>query len=368
MNFLATSTTELGRTSQLQHCINTGSAPPIRQPVRRMSPHRREEVKSLLSEMLQKGVIEPSASPWASPVVLVQKRDGSTRFCIDYRQLNEVTRKDAYPLPRIDMTLDALHVSQWFSTLELVSGYWQVEVEEADREKTAFCTTEGLYQFRVMPFGLCNTPATFQRLMDLVLTGLQWAQCLVYLDNVIILGRLFEGHMQNLAAVFERLRGAGLRLKPSKCTFFKSQVQYFGHIISHDGVATDPEKTAKVAEWPTPNCRRKVQQFLGFVNYDRRFIKNFAELARPLHRLTKRNSCFIWSEACQEAFNELRLCLCSAPVLAYLDFSRPFLLDTDASDVGIGGVLSQVDGEGREHIIAYGSWLLTKSERQYCVT
>ena len=365
---LASSNSDLGRTNKLRHHIDTENARPVQQPVRRISPHRREEVKQLLGQMLNHGVVEPSSSPWASPVVLVQKKDGSTRFCIDYRRLNEVTRKDAYPLPRIDVTHDALHGSQYFSTLDLVSGYWQVELEESDKEKTAFCTTEGLYQFRVMPFGLCNGPASFQRLMDLVLTGLQWSQCLVYLDDIVVLGRSFEEHIQNLGQVFQRLRESGLRLKPSKCSFFKSEVQYLGHIISRDGVATDPEKTAKVATWPVPASKKEVQQFIGFANYYRCFIKDFAQHARPLHRLTEQTSQFQWTDVCQEAFGELCKRLCSAPVLAYPDFEKPFILDTDASDVGIGGVLSQLDGEGKERVIAYGSRLLSKPERRYCVT
>ena len=367
-DLLAFSTADLGRTSKLRHTINTGDAPPIRQPVRRVSPPQREQVKNLLADMLDHGVIEPSSSPWASPVVLVRKKDGSMRFCVDYRRLNEVTRKDAYPLPRIDMTLDSLHGSQWFSTLDLASGYWQVEMEEPDREKTAFCTTEGLYQFKVMPFGLCNAPASFQRLMDLVLSGLQWSQCLVYLDDIIVLGRSFQEHINNLESVLQRLQESGLRLKPAKCCFFQTQVHYLGHVISRDGVATDPQKTSKVATWPVPQCKREVQQFLGFANYYRRFIRDFAQLARPLHRLTERMVPFVWTDQCQESFDTLRRCLCTAPVLAYPNFGRPFILDTDASDVGIGGVLSQLDEDGRERVIAYGSRLLSKAERRYCVT
>ena len=301
------------------------------------------------------------------PNRLSAEEDGSLRFCVDYRKLNDVTRKDAYPLPRIDDTLNALAGSQMFSTIDLVSGYWQVEVDEVDRPKTAFCTTEGLFQLRVMPFGLCNAPATFQRLMDLVLSGLQWSQCLVYLDDIIVLGKTFDDHLLNLAAVFDRLRDAGLKLKPSKCAFFRRQVQYLGHVISREGVAADPTKIEKVANWPTPTSTREVQQFLGFASYYRRFIRDFAQIAKPLHRLTERGSSFRWNDDCQVAFDTLRKLLTSAPVLAYPDFDCKFILDMDASDSGIGAVLSQINSEGHECVIAYGSRLLTKAERNYCV-
>ena len=211
--------------------------------------------------MLSKGVIERSTSPWASPIVLVRKKDGSIRFRGDYRKVNDVTRKDAYPLPRIDTTLDTLSGSQWFSTMDLLSGYWQVEMDENHKEKTAFCTTEGLFQFRVMPFGLCNAPATFQRLMDLVLAGLQWSQCLVYIDDVIVLGRTFKEHLDNLEEVFQRLRSAGLRLKPSKCAFFQRSVTYLGHVVSREGVSADPEKIKKVALWPAKLHQRNTEFF-----------------------------------------------------------------------------------------------------------
>ena len=365
---MAFSTTELGRTNRLQHHIRTSDANPIRQTMRRVPMAQRDEMRQLLTRMLQEGVVEPSTSPWASPVVLVRKKDGTTRFCIDYQRLNAVTHKDAYPLPRIDETLDTLHGSHWFSTLDLLSGYWQVEVAESDRPKTAFSTPEGHYQFRVMPFGLCNAPATFQRLMDLVLTGLQWKECLVYLDDVIILGRTFQEHICNIQSVLQRLRESGLRLKPSKCCFLRDQVTYLGHVISRDGIATDPAKTERVASWPVPNSKREVQKFLGFAGYYRKFVKDFATIARPLHRLTERTATFSWMSECQKAFDTLRQQLCSAPILAYPDFTRQFILDTDASDVGIGAVLSQVDEEGRERVVAYGSRALTKPERRYCVT
>ena len=364
----ATSEEDLGRTEKVQHRINTGSSAPIRQQVRRIPPAKRQETRKLLKEMLERDVIQPTNSPWASPIVLVQKKDGSTRFCVDYRKVNSVTRKDAYPLPRVDDTLDTLAGSKWFSTLDLLSGYWQVEVDPEDRQKTAFCTPDGLFEFKVMPFGLCNAPATFQRLMDTVLAGLQWTNCLVYLDDVIILGRTFEEHLANLKAVLDRFREAGLKLKPSKCALCQPEVEFLGHIVSAEGVATDPAKTDKVAKWPVPKSRREVQQFLGLANYYRRFVHNFAEIARPLHHLTEKTTIFRWTTECQDAFEDLKHRLVSAPILAFPDCSKPFVLDTDASDSGIGAVLSQVQEDSTERVIAYASRALSKPERQYCVT
>ena len=359
---------DVGRTSKIRHEIHTGDAPPIRQPVRRIPPARREEVRGLLKDMLERDVIQPSSGPWAAPIVLVQKKDGTTRFCVDYRKLNNVTRKDAYPLPCIDDTLDTLVGSNWFSTLDLVSGYWQVEMSEADREKTGFCTPEGLFEFKVMPFGLCNAPATFQRLMNMVLAGLQWTNCLVYLDDVIVPGKSFEDHLQNLGYVLERFRQAGLKIKLSKCSLCQLQVSFLGHIVSKEGVAADPDKTKQVANWPTPSSKREVQQFLGLANYYRRFVKDYATIAKPLHHLTEKDCEFVWTEECQAAFDKLRNSLVTSPILAFPDLSKPFILDTDASDTGIGAVLSQKHNDGTERVIAYASRVLSKPERRYCVT
>ena len=357
---------DLGCTSQLQHHIVTRNAVPVRQPARRMSPYQRE-VRTLLSDMQKRGIIQPSKSPWASPIMLVHKKDNTLRFCVDYRRLNELTKKDAYPLPRVDDTLETLSGSQWFSTLDLLSGYWQVEVAESDRDKTAFVTKEGLYEFKVMPFGLSNAPATFQRLMDLTLAGLQWSHCLVYLDDVIVVGRTFEEHLDNLGLVLERLQNAKLKVKPSKCALFQDQVNYLGHVISSGSIATDPTKTSKITRWPTPTSVQQVQQFLGMASYYRRFIQNFTAIARPLHRLTERGRPFTWTEDCESAFAELKSRLTSAPILAFPDFRFPFLLNTDASQTGIRAVLSQVQG-GMEKVIAYASRSLTKAERRYSVT
>ena len=359
---------QLGRTDILSHKIDTGDATPIRQQARRVPLPQREKVKELLKDMMKKEVISPSKSPWASPVVLVTKKDGSTRFCIDYRKVNDVTRKDAYPIPRVDDTLDTLAGSTWFSMLDLKNGYWQVEVAEEHREKTAFCTQEGLFEFNVIPFGLCNSPATFQRLMNAVLAGLQWTSCLVYIDDIIVVGSTFDQHLSNLQKVFERLKQAGLKLQPQKCHFFQRQVQFLGHVISQDGISPDPEKTSKVAQWPVPTLTVEVQQFLGLANYYRRFVKDFASKAKPLHQLTVKKLPFIWTADCQKSFDNLKQCLTTAPILAMPIWSKPFIIDTDACDSGIGAVLSQIDENGMEHVVCYASRILTKAERNYCVT
>ena len=266
-DIFATGQHNLGHTTVIKHQIDTGNVPPICQQARRVPPVHRQEAKQLLNDMLDSNIITPSSSPWASPVVFVRKKDSSLRFCVHYHKVNVITRKDAYPLPRVDDILDTLACCKWFTTLDLLSGYWQVEVDVKDREKTAFTTPDGLFEFTRMPFGLCNAPATFQRLMDLVLAGLQWNNCLVYLSDILIIGKAFDDHLHNLNFVFDRIRGAGLKLKPSKCAICRKQVTYLSHIVSANGISTDPTKINKVKDWPIPTCKRQVQQFLGLVSY-----------------------------------------------------------------------------------------------------
>ncbi|CAH8547811.1 unnamed protein product [Dicrocoelium dendriticum] len=363
--------TSLGRTSVLKHRIETGDAPPIRQGPRRVPPLYRQELQKVVDQMLKDNIIRPSRSPWAAPIVLVKKKDGTLRICVDYRKLNDVTRKDSFPLPRIDDTLESLHGATWFSTLDLASGYWQVEVHPMDIEKTAFVIPTGLYEFQTMPFGLANAPATFQRLMHIVLRDLQPSKCLVYLDDVIVHGRTLDEHLTNLETVLQCLSSAGLKLKPSKCDLLKREVKYLGHVISDCGIRSDPSKVQDIISWPIPESVEEVRSFLGLASYYRRFVKNYADMAAPLHRLTEKGRPFHWSPQCQESFDELRHALASTPILVFPDVSpqaAPFILDTDASDVGIGAVLSQVSGDGMERVIAYASRKLTKPERNYCTT
>ena len=237
-------------------------------------------------------------------------------------------------------------------------------INDRDREKTAFTTPEGLFEFNVMPFGLCNAPATFQWLMDLVLAGLQSSSGLVYLDDIIVTENTFLEHLHHLCVVFDRLREANLKSKPAKFAFCKSEVAFLGHIVSANGVITDPAKVEKVKNWPLPTSKREVQQFLGLANYYQRFIQDFATIAKPLHKLTEKTAKFHWTQQCQQAFEELRRKLVTAPVLAFPDYDRPFILNTDASDTGLRAVLSQFDDQGKEHVIAYASRTLSKAEQR----
>ncbi|GBN41538.1 Retrovirus-related Pol polyprotein from transposon 297 [Araneus ventricosus] len=364
-NLFSTSDSDVGHCNMAQHRINTGNHPPIKQYPRRLPLTKKEEVERLVKEMVDNGIIEESSGPWASPIVLVKKKDGSIRFCFVYRKLNEITIKDSYPLPRIDDTLDALNGSQWFSTLDLKSGYWQVEIQPEDKEKTAFTTGQGLWQFKVMPFGLCNASATFERLMETVLRGLTSEACLVYLDDIIIVGRTFQEHLNNIRKVFQRLQKANLKLSPKKCRFFRKEVSYLGHIISADGVKTDPEKTKAVVDWPRPETVHDLRSFLGLCTYYRRFVRNFSAISRPLHKLTEARSNFNWTEECEKSFNSLKQALITSPVLTYPRTDKKFILDTDASNEGIGAVLSQKIGSEEEPEGQIARWIQRLQEYDF---
>ncbi|XP_061436491.1 LOW QUALITY PROTEIN: uncharacterized protein LOC133361583 [Lethenteron reissneri] len=276
---------DVGRTDLVKHQIDTGAARPIKLPAYRVGAPERAQIKEAVGDMLCDNIIQPSASPWSAPVVLVTKKDGSTRFCVDYHKQNAVTLGDAFPIPRIDDTFDSLAGARYFSTLDLASGYWQVEMAEEDRPKTAFTTPMGLFEFRVLPFGLTNAPATFQRLMELVMRGLQWEQCLIYLDDVIVFSRFLSEHWSRLREVFKRLRAAHLKLKPRKCYIAQREVGYLGHHVSEAGVRTDPEKVRSVVEWPRPRNLTEIRSFLGLATYYRRFVKGFSKIARPLTQI-----------------------------------------------------------------------------------
>ena len=364
---------QLGRTDKVCHKIDTGSSLPLRLPYRRLPVSKKGALEEEVNKMLEDGVIIPSESPWSSPVVMVTKKDGTCRFCIDYRRLNGVTRKNAYPLPRIDESLDSLGGNQWFCTLDLQSGYWQIGMDPEDREKTAFTTHLGLFEWNVMPFGLCNAPATFENMMETMLRGLLFKNCLVYLDDVVVFGDTKKSCLENLEKVLARLHSYNLKLKPKKCKLFRRTVEYLGRIISPEGVKADPTKVESVATWPTPRDVKEVRSFLGFCSYYRDFIPGFAKVAAPIQRLVigkkkgVRLPAFIWPEEADKAFVRLKELFTITPVLSYPNEKDPFILDTDASNDSIGAVLSQVR-DGKEVPIAFASNSLSKTQRNYCTT
>lgn len=358
---------DLGCTHLGEHVIVTGDASPIKQPPRRTPLAFEGEDRAALDKLQQQGSVRPSTSPWASPIVLVRKKDGTVRPCVDYRRLNTVTKPDAFPLPRTDDCLDAMAGATFFSTLDITSAYNQIPVKEEDIPKTAFATKFGLFEYTTMPFGLSNAPATFQRIMELALRGLQWTSCIIYLDDVIIYGQTLDEHMSRLRMVLTRLREAGLKLSPKKCFFLNTEVAFLGHLVSGDGVLPNPDNVNKLVHWPQPKNLTEVRGLIGLGSYYRRFVKDFAHIVKPLVHLTKKGVPFEWTTECELAFDKLKAALVSPEVMGYPHNDCSFILDTDACDVSIGAVLSQLQ-EGRERVIAYASRSLSKSERNYCVT
>ena len=271
----------------VKHQIDTGSHPAISRPPYRQSPARRKLTQELVKGLLDLSIVRPSSSLWASPVVIVQKKTGDLRFCVDYRKLNEITRKDQYPLPHIQDSLDYLGEAKFFSSLDLKSGYYQIELNEEDKPKTAFITPDGLYEFNVMPFGLTNAPATFQRCMDVVLSGLKY-NSLVYLDDILVYSFTFEEHLNRLEAIFIRLQQANLKLHSVKCTFILPKITYLGFVIDQNGQRPDPDKLRAIKDFPKPTDITGIRSFVSLCSYYRKFVKDFAKIAKPLTMLTKK--------------------------------------------------------------------------------
>jgi hypothetical protein len=298
----------------------------------------------------------------------VKKKGNKLRFCVDYRKLNSVTKKDAYPIPRIDDMLNKLGGSEWFTTLDLASGYWQVEMDPDSQNKTAFTTEFGIYEFTIMPFGLTNAPATFQRLMNEVLKGLTNNGVMVYLDDINIHTKTFEEHLEKLEEVFKRIKVAGLKIKPSKCQFAKPELAFLGHVINREGILPDPEKIEKVKNFPRPKTVTNIRSFLGLASYYRKFIENFSRIAKPMNHLVKKKVPFVWTQEQEDAFNTLKQALISEPILQYPDFNKTFYLMTDGSAKGYGAVLSQLDENGKERVIAYASKSTVGAQKNYSAT
>ncbi|UYV75045.1 hypothetical protein LAZ67_12002225, partial [Cordylochernes scorpioides] len=360
-------TSGLGRSNLAKHRIDTEGAKPIKHKPYRVSAKEREIIKEQIDEMLRDGIIRPSSSPWSFPVILVKKRDSKYRFCVDYRNLNDVTMKDVYPIPRIDEVLDTLQGSKYFSAIDIKSGYWQVEVEEKDKEKTAFTTAHGLYEFNVMPFGLCNAPATFERNMENMLGNLRWQICLFYLDDVIIYSSDFSTHLKRIEAVLRCFREANLKLNNKKCQFAFEELEISGHITNQPGIKPAEHNIKAIRDFPRPKKIKEVQSFLGMCSYYRKFIKGFSKIADPLISLIKKNVPFTWTENQEKAFQTLKVALINPPILGHFDPNAITYIHTDASNIGLGTTLVQKFGD-KEKVISYLSRTLSKPEQNYSTT
>jgi hypothetical protein len=362
-----TNANDIGKAIGVEHKIVTSSEP-IKQRYYPVSPVIQKHIDVELDKMLKEGVIERSKSAWSSPILLVKKKDGNYRFCVDFRKLNKVTERDAYPLPYVASILDRLRDARFITSLDIKSAYWQIPMAESSKPYTAFTVpNRGLFQFTRMPFGLHNAPATWQRLVDGILGPELEPYVFVYLDDVIICTDTYEQHMEVLKEVLKRLKESGLTLGKDKCNFCKPEMRYLGYVINSSGLLVDPEKVNAILRIPPPKSVGEVRRIIGMASWYRRFIPNFSTLIGPLTSLLKKNKKFVWDEFCDVAFSSIKDHLVSAPVLSCPDFNLPFTVQTDASGFGIGAVLSQtIDGE--EHVICYISRSLAKNERMFSVT
>ena len=355
---------DLGRTKAVSMKIDTGDNPPIRLRPYRTAINQRRVIDDAVNDMLKNNIIRPSHSEWSFPVVLIEKSDGSKRFCVDFRKLNKITKSYVWPLPHIDDILASMGKKKHFTCLDLKSGYWQVELDPKDRSKTAFACHKGLYEFNVMPFGLCNAPSVFQELMTYVLEGISGEYAIAYLDDIIIYSETEHEHLIHLQNIFDRLRKFGLKLKMSKCEFMKPKINYLGFMVGREGLEVDPNKVEVIQKMAPPTDVRGIRSFIGCVSWYRRFCPKFSEIATPLIALTKKHARFTWTKACQDSFEQLKTMMTEAPILAYPDPSREYILYTDASDQCVGALLAQESDDG-EKVIHYLSHKLSDSQKKW---
>lgn len=315
--------------------------------------------------MLENNLAVPSSSSWSSPCLLVKKKDGTLRFCTDYRKLNAITKPHSFPLPRIKDCMDQVGTAKYLSKFDLLKGYWQVPLTERAREITAFNTPDAVYSYNVMSFGLRNTPATFQQLMNRVVAGLE--ECAVYLDVLVMYSNSWEEHLSRIQLLFKRLKEAGLTVNLAKCEFARAMVTYLGKVVGHGVVRPVNAKIEAIEKYPPPCTKRELMRFLGLVGYYRTFCRNFSEIVAPLTDLLKASRTFVWSSTCQDAFDNVKALLISAPVLAAPQWDRPFKMHVDASEIGAGAVLLQDDDEGIECPVCFFSRKFLSYQSNYSV-
>ena len=363
---------DLGFCNVLKHSIPTTTDKPFYLPCRQIPVQLQSDVRKCLDNWLKQGIICPSKSPYASRVVIVRKKTSEIRLCVDFRKLNAISICNSFPLPHVEEALQAVQAAVWFSSFDLAQGYVQMAMEEEDIEKTVFrAGSSGLYEFARMPFGLTNAGASICRLMEMCIGDQQYVTLLFYLDNICIFAETADQMLDRIELVFSRLKEFNLKIKLKKSHFFRTSITFLGHILSADGILPNPEKVAKIKDWPTPKTPKEVHSFIGLASYYRRFIPDFAKWAGLLHALIVPASLkqkirkggmkksdlpeFQWTPACQEEFDQLRKALTEAPVLAYPDYSKSFILETDASLKGLGTVLSQKGDDNKICVIAYAS-------------
>lgn len=353
---------DLGRTSVLKHAIDTGGSAPIKQRSYKLPHGMKEESRAIIQEMLSNGVIQKSTSPWSNPFFLVKKKNGKYRFVLNFRKLNEVTKKDAFPIPLIDEIFAELHGASLFTSLDLTNGYWQMELEECSKEKTAFTTDNELYEFNVMPYGVCNGPSSFQRAMRMILKD---APCLPpYIDDVVVASDNWVTHLHDLSEVLTKIKESGLKLNPEKCSFAKESIIYLGHLISKEGIRPDPAKVSALVNLKSPENPKEVQIVFGFCNYLRNYVPNFADIMKPISCLLHlKPKDFMWTKEAEDAFKSVKKKIASGCLRHYPDFTKPFELSVDASSTAIGASLTQ---SGQP--VVFDSRVLTKAEQNYSTT
>lgn len=351
------------QTNVLSHDIDVEDNKPIKQHPYRVNPDKRCRLKTQVDYMLHHGIAEPSCSAWSSPCILVGKANGEDRFCTDFQKVNGVTRPDCFPLPRMEDCVDRVGSAKFVSKLDLLKGYWQVPLTERAKEISAFVTPDNFLQYRVMAFGMRNAPATFQRLVNVVLSGLPY--CEAYLDDLVVCSESWVEHIGHLREVFKRLASANLTVNLGKCEFGQATVTYLGKIVGRGQVRTIRSKVEAIVAFPVPTSRTELRRYLAMVGYYRGFCKDFSVVATPLTDLLSPKVNFVWSEACQAAFDRTKSLLLNAPVLVAPSFDKPFKLAVDASDTGMGAVLLQDGPDGIEHPVSYFSKKFNRHQKWY---
>ena len=345
------------------HDVDVGDAAPIKQHPYRVSPDKSAKMQKEIAYMLEHDIIEPSESAWASPCVLVPKADGSLRFCTDYRRANDISKTDSYPIPRMDDCIDMIGSACYITKCDLLKGYWCVPLTERAKEVSAFVVSNGLYQYNVMPFGMKNSQATFQRMMNNCLGDLDGVG--IYVDDIVVYNDTWDEHLCGLEKVFGRLRDANLTVNLSKSDFGQAEVTYLGHVVGYGKVKPVDAKIECIKEFPVPRNKKSLMRFLGMVGYYRKFCKNFAAVTVPLTDLLRKSKPFVWSIECQDAFEKVKNLLCTHPVMSAPDFTKPFMLAVDASDFAAGAILMQRNNDGVDHPVAYFSKKFNNHQRNY---